>query len=120
MTKLVMDIMQQDKVRHYLFSILQMLYWGIFGQFGILLFTPNFNDTWYAYDFFGMTLVVNSVVAATYSGSGNNTGVAYLVFIVIEPKPNRIDLLVLLIRMRERPTEVIKVQHLIFIGYLIN
>jgi len=49
--------------------------WGIFGQSGILLCTPTYNDTWYAYDFYGINSVANSVVAATYGGAGNNTGV---------------------------------------------
>jgi len=49
--------------------------WGVFGQNGALLCTPTYNDAWYAYDFYGMTPVANSVVAATYGGAGNNTGV---------------------------------------------
>jgi hypothetical protein len=48
--------------------------WGVFGGSGILLCTPTYNDTWYAYDFYGITSVANSVVAATYGGAGNNTG----------------------------------------------
>jgi len=49
--------------------------WGIFGQTGALLCNPTYIDAWYAYDFYGMIPVLNSVVAATYGGAGNNTGV---------------------------------------------
>ena len=48
---------------------------GVFGTYGALICNPTYDDTWYAYDFYGMTPVVNSVVTATYGGAGNNTGV---------------------------------------------
>jgi hypothetical protein len=40
-----------------------------------LLVSPtDYNDSWYAYDFYGIQPIANSLVAATYGGAGNNTG----------------------------------------------
>ena len=49
--------------------------WGTFGLMELLILSPTYNDTWYAYDFYGMTPVANALVAVTYGGAGNNTGV---------------------------------------------